>query len=361
MERCEVCGRQKPDVRLSKFGNVSRKACQACIRDEVSRRAGEVDSETLILKTTMIEEETFKVMSIIETERDARGNLQTLGIEPEEFYRHVGQVVREMKLPLKVAVRDTRWEVPFEEYGELGSEALIRQYLPEEWYAQFTEKRPRLVLQLENHFYSFIKIIIGMDKLGKFVKVSTVLMEDPPRDKFTRPVKPHPNIVKANPGTNWIAGGLLALVGTVIVGPIIGPTLCDNLRRMLHFDPGQIIFFGFALLFIAGIVSSIHGSDLNRKANAEIDRKEREMNAEYEMALTNFERYIKMRAQLKKICANTRGFKDDDLIILCHSIQRVVNHAIDELYIDTKRLVVERDKYGDRLFASAAESGFSAL
>jgi len=351
---CERCGKKSKDVKMVTLpSGGTQLLCPDCsyliFEEEKKKQEREIRYGDLILKTNMLWDESYFIMSLlepVEDEKKQEGEYTTFDVKPKDFYAKVEEIIRKNELPVQSEVRPTRWEVPFEEYGEVGSEQLLRTYLPGHWYKQFRERRSKLVISLKGHFYSFLKFVIGMDKLGKFVQIKTQLLQDMPPEPIRMPQKRR----VAAPSTS-------ALVAVMIVlGLLLGFT-------------GMAIIFGSPGNWTNGILVGIFGLGLIifgiRKGQSEREKYEknkRQAEWEYQENLRRVQEKERLKGALKNILHHTRGYKDDDLTILCHSIQKVVNTAIRQLFIETEKAKIERQNFGQKnLFAEKEDSGFGGL
>lgn len=279
---------------------------------------------------------------ILEEDRAPKGDevtgIHLHAVEDSEFYARVTGLVKDFGLDLDCEILETRWEIAtgqyelsFEKLGEANVRSVLERYLPPTWYQQFGERRPRLVISLRNHFFSFLKCVVGFERLGRFTKLHVMMVEEHPEERFRPPERPASEMPGCQPTTQMMAGGAALLM-------FLGISMNQGSLAMLA--------------VLLGVGSLIHHYVVNQKITAANAQKE----AEHRNRLSEHERYLRLREILKDVLFKARGFKDEDLLLFTESVSRVVKVAAQQL-CEEKHLKISRRMEGHgRAFLGGAET-----
>ena len=94
------------------------------------------------------------------------------------------------------------------------------------WQSDSTEIRPRIVASLKNHLYSDVKMILGVDYMGRWASIKMYLAVEPPILPVPPPAPAPPfNPPPANTSMSTTAIILFALAALCLVFSFVMPLL----------------------------------------------------------------------------------------------------------------------------------------
>jgi hypothetical protein len=175
------------------------------------------------------------------------------------------------------------------------------QLVNSRWLSDSREVRPRLVASLRNHPYSDIKMIMGVDYMGRWASIQLHLGVEPE----PLPLPPPKPSFKIPEGVIalWVMGAIMWLIGSAL-------------------DSGWLSFIGFALLIV--------GFAWYRKSKTKWENKHLE-------ELMQWEAEQRRRALEKAAERLTRTFKVDDMRLFCTAMRQVFQVGAEVVRIEGGR------------------------
>jgi hypothetical protein len=202
-------------------------------------------------------------------------------LKPEELLERVNSILAAQSVPVDVHLVRARW------------------------MNDSRETRPRLVAQLRNHPYSDIKMIMGVDYMGKWASIQLHLASE--LDPLPRP--PEPPKTETNPAPLIVAAfGAFFLLLAFVAGAsgsrdAAGPALLFG-------------FLGFCGL-IAGVIWFV--VNLNAQATKAIHQR------------TQWQRDQERHSFEKAAERLVRTFKVDDMQLFCTAMRAVFQAVVDDI------------------------------
>jgi hypothetical protein len=200
-------------------------------------------------------------------------------LEPQELLQRVRSILANQEVPVDVTLVKARW------------------------FSDGHEGRPRLVACLHNHPYSDIKMVMGVDYMGKWASFQLHLGIEP--EALPRPPE-MPHIESpAGPGICMVIGGLFALLGFAMAAD----------RKTSGF--GAFL----AVLGIALLIGGLIWQSQSKIKTEEMRRIEKE----------RWEAEQRRREVEKAVERLSRTFKVDDMRLFCTAMRQVFQAVVDDI------------------------------
>ena len=197
------------------------------------------------------------------------------------------------------------------------------QLLATRWQSDGEELRPRLVASLENHRYSDIKMLLGLDYLGNWASIHLALAVEP----APLPVSPRPEPPPADPSFRHPLGGIICLVLGIlgVMGGIAenGSRWDDPLRSFAPVLIGAGVILGLVGLTIYVAAFSNHGNRCSElRAGWQQEQARRKQAWEHEQ---------RRHAQQRAMDRLSRTFKVDDMRLFSTAMREVYQRVVDDI------------------------------
>ncbi len=225
-------------------------------------------------------------------------------LKPEELLERVTRILEAQSVPVDVQLVRARW------------------------MNDSREERPRLVAQLRNHPYSDIKIIMGVDYMGKWASIQLHLASElQPAPRPPEPVK-----TPMNPGPLLLLGGGGFLLFLAFASGAAG-------------SPGATVLFGF--LGFCGLVAGVIWLVVAQTAQATKATQQREQ----------WQREQQRQAYEKAAERLARTFKVDDMQLFCTAMRAVFQAVVDDIVQQGGEVVRVEGGKGGFFEGQSAEAG----
>jgi hypothetical protein len=211
-------------------------------------------------------------------------------LQPEELLNRVRYLIQAYAVPVKVQLVYARW---------------IKDY--EEW-------RPRLIVSLHDHSYSDVKMIMGVDYLGRWASLQLQIATEP------EPIPlPPPPPVKQQKETPFSAVILIG-IGLLLVIAGISSVSANSGNK----EGGAVMLaLGIVAAFIGFIWLGIASSDATQQYERE--------KASWEEEIRKHEAEIRRREMEKVVEKLSRTFKVDDIRLFGEAMQHVFRAVVNDI------------------------------
>lgn len=211
-------------------------------------------------------------------------------LQPEELLNRVRFLIQAYAAPVKVQLVYARW---------------IKDY--EEW-------RPRLIASLHDHSYSDVKMIMGVDYLGRWASLQLQIATEP--EPMAPPPPPPSKPQKETPI------GAVILIGIGLMLFVAGIAVMVGSRR--NQEGGVVtVILGIFVAIIGFIWASMAGSNATQRYEQE--------KAAWEAEIRKQEAEIKRRETEKVVEKLSRTFKVDDIRLFGEAMQHVFRAVANDI------------------------------
>ena len=198
------------------------------------------------------------------------------------------------------------------------------QLLPTRWQNDGEERRPRLVASLKSHRYSDIKMLLGLDYLGRWASIHLALAIEP----APLPVPPEPEELPDNPAFQHPVGAIICLV-LGFLGFIGGNALSSsNYYWSLGREFAPVLIGAGVLLGLIGAISYLVAVSNHGKRCAELRAAWQQEQARRRQA---WEAEQRQRAQQNMADRLSRTFKVDDMRLFSTAMREVYRSVVDDI------------------------------
>lgn len=211
-------------------------------------------------------------------------------LQPEELLHRVRYLVQAYAAPVKVQLVYARW---------------VKDY--EDW-------RPRLIASLHNHSYSDVKVIMGLDYLGRWASLQLQIATEPEPMPLPPPQPPKPQ--KETPIGAVILIGLGLLLFVTGIGVMVG-------GRKNQEEGVVTVILGIFAIIVGFIWASMAGSNATQRYQQE--------KAAWEAELRKQEAEIKRRELEKVVEKLSRTFMVDDIRLFGEAMQHVFRAVANDM------------------------------